>query len=88
MRRTPSRVKPSFGRRLRAGVVGEAVEIEALGAQWPERFVENEAQEGRPHPLSGAGDGDALEVEVGVRVAEAAQDGERLDRAFRPTPSR
>ena len=71
---------------MRAGVVGEAVEIEALGAHRPERFVEDEAQEGRAQPLSGAGDGDALEVEVGVDVAEAAQDGEGLDRASRADP--
>ena len=47
---------------LSAGVVGEAVEIEALGAQRPESLVENEAQKRRAQALPGAGDGDALEV--------------------------
>jgi hypothetical protein len=71
-------------RALGAGVVGKAVEREALGAHRHESLVKNEAQERRAQALAGAGDSDALEVEVGMRIAEAAQDGECLDRAGFP----
>ena len=65
--------------RLGPSVVGEAVEIQAFGAEGSEPLVKDEAEEGHPDPLSGPGDGDALEVEVAVSVAEAAQDREGLD---------
>jgi hypothetical protein len=69
---------------LSPGIVGEAVEIEALRAQRPESLVKNEAQKRRSQALARPGDGDALEVKVGVRIAEAAQDGEGLDRVRFP----
>ena len=73
---------------LRTGVVGEAVEIEALGAHSPERFVENEAQEGRAQPLSGARDGDALEVEVGVQSPRPRRMAKASIAPPAPIPSR
>src|ERR1700722_19177092 len=64
---------------LSAEIVGKAVKVEALGAQRPERLIEDEAKKRRAHPQTGAGDGDALEIEVQVQIAEPAQDGEGLD---------
>jgi hypothetical protein len=46
--------------------------MEALGAHGAKRLVEDEAQKRRANPLTRAGDRDALEVEVQVRIAEAA----------------
>src|SRR5580704_14664963 len=67
--------------RLGPRVVGEAVEGEALGAEARERLADDEAQERGSEALAGPRHGDALEIEVAVRIAEPPEDGEGLDRA-------
>ena len=73
---------------LSAQIVGKVVEIESLCAQAPERLVENEAQESDAEPLSGAADGDPLEVEIRARVAEPRKIAKASIAPPAPIPSR
>ena len=71
---------------LRTQIVREAVEMEAPGAKRLERLVEHEAEERGPDSLARASHGDALQIEVAMRVVEAGQDGEGERLALGPRP--